>query len=97
MSYAVTVDFEITADDFDRFLERVKIQASDSLQLEQGCLEFKVWTGSAQAGHVYLYEVYESAGAFQEHLQSRHFKQFDAEVAGWILSKKVECWDSPAA
>lgn len=97
MSYAVTVDFEINSGEFDRFLERVKIQASDSLRLEGGCLEFKVWTGSAQESHVYLYEVYEGAAAFQEHLQSRHFKQFDAEVASWVLSKKVECWDGPAA
>jgi len=38
---------------------------------------------------VFLYEVYESAKAFQAHLAMPHFKTFNALTAPWVESKTV--------
>jgi quinol monooxygenase YgiN len=40
-----------------------------------------------------LYEIYDDAPAFDRHLASDHFRDFDAVVAPWVRTKKVETWD----
>lgn len=90
--HVITVDFEINKGDEQRFLERMRQQASDSLAQEEGCLQFDVCLDPADAGKVFLYEVYRDEGAFQIHLASDHFRDFDRAVAGWVADKRVTAW-----
>jgi autoinducer 2-degrading protein len=41
---------------------------------------------------VFLYEVYESAAAFQGHLGMPHFKAFSEKTADWVQSKTVHAY-----
>lgn len=91
--YIVTVHFEIHDEHMAEFMDKMKAQANNSLQLEDECFLFDVCTDSARPGEVYLYEVYASRAAFDLHLASGHFKEFDAAVQPMLKSKSVQTWD----
>lgn len=86
---AVLVDFIIKDGVMEEFMPLMQQQAENSQRLEDGCLQFDVCTDPNSAYAVFLYEVYDSRAAFDLHLQSAHFKAFDAAVADMIAEKTV--------
>ena len=90
--YVVTVDLGIRRGHAEAFLEAIRAQATNSLEREEACLQFDVCTASDDAGRVFLYEVYGDEAAFQDHLETAHFHEFDASTADWVESKRVETW-----
>lgn len=90
--YVVTVTFALNTGCEALFLERVREQARDSLGREPNCHQFDVCTDPERPDQVFLYEVYGNPAAFQSHLESEHFKDFDAAVAGWVADKTVTTW-----
>jgi len=91
--YVVTVTFVTEAEYRDAFAEAMNTQARNSLERETACLRFDVCRDRDDPDTTLLYEIYEDAAAFQDHLASNHFKEFDALVAGWVVSKRVNTWD----
>ncbi len=67
------------------------------LKDEPGCRQFDVCTDPDRPGDVFLYELYDDADAFQAHLQTPHFKSFDAKVAGMIAQKTVRTYAKVAS
>ncbi|MEH6548150.1 MAG: putative quinol monooxygenase [Sneathiella sp.] len=92
--YVVLVEFEIESDHFNAFKIRVLRQAKDSLALETECHIFDVCVDTDADNHIVLYEHYSNRAAFEHHLDSDHFKDFDSEVTPWILSKSVRSLNS---
>ncbi len=90
--HSVTVEFEIAAGREEDFLARVKQQAGDSLEREVDCLQFDVCVAPDAPGRIFLYEIYRDPAAFQVHLESTHFADFDATVADWVAAKTVRAW-----
>ncbi|MEM1344252.1 MAG: putative quinol monooxygenase [Pseudomonadota bacterium] len=90
--YVVTVVFETETAEEAAFLIRVKQQARDSIEREAGCLRFDVATDPKRVGRVLLYEIYTSREAFDLHLASPHYRQFDADVAPMVRSRRVQTW-----
>jgi quinol monooxygenase YgiN len=88
----VSVHFIVKAGTETLFLARVLRQAKESLDLEAGCLTFDVCVDPANPRRVFLYEVYADAGAFDLHLNSAHFREFDADTCDWIAEKVVDRW-----
>ena len=88
----IIVRFEIDPEFEDVFLRRVMEQAAVSLRLERDCLQFDVCRDPGIAHHVLLYEIYASDAAFEAHLLSDHFLQFDRDTRRWVVSKTVERW-----
>lgn len=41
---------------------------------------------------MFLYEVYDDRAAFQAHLTSVHFLEFDAQTASMVAGKTVQFW-----
>ncbi len=91
--YVVVVEFELQARHAAAFRARVARQAADSLDLEPGCHVFDVCVDPARDDFVLLYEVYSDRAAFDAHLQSAHFADFDAEVADWVENKVVRAFE----
>ena len=89
--FVVLVDFVVTAEDRERFLELLTTNAQASVAQEAGCLQFDVCTEIGAPGHVFLYEVYEDAAAFEAHKQTPHFEVFDRESRGLFIEKRVRC------
>ncbi len=95
--YAVTVVFQIKAETVEDFLPLMIANAEASLKDEPGCRQFDVCTDPDRPGDVFLYELYDDADAFQAHLQTPHFKSFDANVAGMIAQKTVRTYAKVAS
>jgi quinol monooxygenase YgiN len=89
---AITVEFEIHSDHIKAFREAVRAQARNSLDRETACRQFDVCEDLEAPHRFFLYELYDDPPAFDAHLASEHFKQFDAQVAPWVTSKKVAIW-----
>ena len=87
--YVVLVHFEIKPDSVDAFTQRVCRQARDSLENEPDCHLFDVCVDPASRGDIVLYEVYENKEAFDEHLASGHFLEFDRDAKDWVKRKTV--------
>ena len=90
--YAVTVNFVVKEEHIDAFESVMKKQASNSLSLEPGCHHFDVCFDQSDRKRVFLYELYTDKAAFDEHLKTAHFLDFDAKVKDWIISKTAENW-----
>lgn len=89
MSYTVIVSFKLKAEFAVEFMQYMQEQAKNSLINEPGCIIFEIWNHPNVPEQVYLYEAYVNRGAFKYHLESEHFKEFDAAVDHMILDKKV--------
>ncbi|KUF10048.1 putative quinol monooxygenase [Pseudoponticoccus marisrubri] len=89
--FAVTVTLTLHPGTRAAFLPLMTENARRSLADEPGCRQFDICTDGAE--QVFLYEIYDSAAAFDAHLDSAHFKAFDAQVAGMIAEKTVTTWD----
>ena len=87
--YVVIVEFTTHEESFEAFLARVRQQASDSLQQEPDCHVFDVCVSPDRECFVLLYEVYSDRDAFDVHLESAHFRDFDTTVSEWVSDKKV--------
>lgn len=87
--YLVAVTFDVVPAQFAAFKIRMAKQAADSLT-EPGCQRFDVWADPEGAPRVFLYEIYDDRAAFDAHLDSAHFKDFDAAVGPWLEGKAVE-------
>lgn len=90
---AVTVTFEVMPERAESFREAVLIQAENSVRREEKCRQFDVCADADHPGIIFLYEIYDNAAAFQEHLASDHFKAFDTMVKPWLTGKTVETWE----
>ncbi len=90
--FVVTVVFEIERDAVDHFMKRIRQQADDTLALEPKCHRFNICIDTKRSDRILLYEIYDDAAAFASHLDSDHFKSFDAETSPNVRSKKVESW-----
>ena len=63
--HIVTVHFHIAPDHRADFLRAIKANASRSVEHEPGCRQFDVCVSPDDAGHVFLYEVYDEVTPFE--------------------------------
>ena len=86
--YVVTVDFGTAPENFDRFKQIMNENAKASVTNEPGCREFNVFEDPKAPNHLMLFEVYDDEAAFQQHVNSPHFKHFD-EVSKPIITSRA--------
>ncbi len=94
--FVVCVTFTIQPDAMARFMPLMLAQAENSLTQEAECLRFDVCSGGASEDEVFLYEIYASEAAFQAHLASAHFKEFDAAIGDLVAGKSVSTYGNVA-
>lgn len=90
--FAVVVTFRLNPGQLPAFLPAMKANAATSLEQEDGCHRFDVCTDPERPNEVFLYELYADRTAFDAHLKSAHFKDFDARVAKLIATKGVRTY-----
>ncbi len=91
--FVVTVDFQIKQEHVAEFVETMKKQAANSLRKEDGCLQFDVCRDPGDAARIFLYEVYKDSEAFELHLKTEHFLEFNKTVSPWTASKSDQKWE----
>ena len=89
---AITVRFQIKPAHEAAFVERVQLQARETLDREAACRQFDVCRNLHNVREVFLYELYDDEAAFAAHLKTEHFVAFDADTRGWVEDKVVEKW-----
>lgn len=90
---AVIVEVNVKPGRLAEFLPRMELQARNSVDLEPQCHQFDVWQDGEAPEKVTLYEVYENREAFEAHLATEHFKDFDGAVSGMLVSKSLRILD----
>ena len=91
--YVVTVDFAIKPNFLSEFMDLISENAKASVTLEEHCLRFDVLTPiSSEADKVFLYEIYTSQAAFENHLTTQHYKKFDRATAHMVVSKSPKAF-----
>lgn len=89
--YVVTVLFSIKADHVAAFRDAILRNAAASLRDEPGCHRFDVCFSEDEA-RCFLYELYDDRAAFDAHMQTAHFKDFDRTTITMIVNKKLEAY-----
>ncbi|MBY6154662.1 antibiotic biosynthesis monooxygenase [Vannielia litorea] len=89
--YVVTVIFEPHTGQMEAFLPLMLENARRSLEDEPGCHRFDVCL-TEDRGRVFLYEIYTDEAAFGVHVETAHFKSFDAAVADMVREKTVNMY-----
>ncbi len=90
--YVVAVTFRLHAAHADAFLSAIQENARLSVETEPGCHRFDVAVGEDGPETVFLYELYTDRAAFEAHLTTAHFKEFDGKAADWIAEKDIRCY-----
>ena len=92
MPFAVVVRFQIDPSQWDDFMPLMLKNAKTSREIEAGCLQFDVAHDPETPNEVFLYEVYDDRAAFEAHLASAHFQEFDGLVQDMIVAKDVQTY-----
>jgi quinol monooxygenase YgiN len=87
--YVVTVTFQLVPGFGEQFVRAVKANARESLARERGCRRFDVCVAHDDENRVFLYEMYDTAEDFEQHLKTAHFLAFNEATSEWLLSKQV--------
>ena len=91
--YVITVKFETTEESKDAFRKAVLQQARNSLTKESGCRRFDVCRDPENDTRFFLYEIYDDKAAFERHLQTAHYDDFDAKIKEWVILKNPQGWE----
>lgn len=91
--YVVCVTFRIHPGQTEAFYPLVLAQAATSLREEPGCHRFDVCSDGGPNTEIFLYELYQDAAAFDHHLETAHFRQFDRESADMVAEKRVKTYN----
>ncbi|GIR52738.1 MAG: hypothetical protein CM15mP62_02090 [Rhodospirillaceae bacterium] len=87
--FVIIVDFLIKENEVENFKPLMLENARASLMDEPGCRQFDVCFDLEDSRKCFLYEVYDSKAAFDEHLLTVHFKTFDEAVGSMLENKQV--------
>ena len=87
--FAIIVDFKLKPGVRSAFRQLVDANARASAGREPGCRRFDVLEPGGDADRILLYEIYDSVAAFDAHLGSPHYAEFDAASAPLVTGKSV--------
>ncbi len=87
--FVVVVFFEAKPEHVADFKSSILENAAASVRDEPGCRQFDVAQDPARPEQFFLYEIYDDEPAFKAHIETAHFKSFDAASAAWVADKKV--------
>jgi quinol monooxygenase YgiN len=88
--FVVTVDFEVHQGKLGEFMPLMLDNAEKSRTLEPGCDRFDVLSPDGGGHHVFLYEIYSDKAAFDAHLKTEHFLQFNERSAPLLKGKTID-------
>jgi autoinducer 2-degrading protein len=91
MSFVLQVDLRIKPENVEAFMKQVLENAAAARE-EAGCRQFDVVVDPDDPTRVMLYEVYDSAQAFEQHQQTAAFKKYLAEAVPLLASRARHIW-----
>lgn len=95
--FVVLVEFETKPEHCTDFASAVQMQSRNSLGNETDCHVFDICRDPDNENRFVLYEVYSDREAFEHHLKSAHFIDFDSRTGQMIANKSVRILNRMAA
>jgi (4S)-4-hydroxy-5-phosphonooxypentane-2,3-dione isomerase len=83
--YINLADIDLYPASIDKFMAALKANAAASVQ-EAGCREIEIGIPQDNPQHVFIFEIYNSAGAWDSHQATAHFLKFYG-IAAPLMSK----------
>jgi autoinducer 2-degrading protein len=87
--YVVLVNISVKHEYQEMFQEAILGNAGQSLASELDCWVFDVAVNT-QGNEFWLYEVYRDQQAFESHLKTEHFLEFDRLTQTWLEAKSIQ-------
>ena len=88
--FVIIVEFNLrSADQMIDFRRLVDENAIASVNREPGCQRFDVAVPNDRKDQIILYEIYDDEAAFEAHLKTRHYLEFNAAAAAFIESRTI--------
>ncbi len=91
--FVATITIEVDAENESIFHNAAMKQAEVSLAREVGCIQYDVSFHPTRKSICFMYQVYDSQAAYDHHLLSDHYSNFDQITLPWVASKKVDIWE----
>lgn len=92
--FAVTVSIRLHEGAAEAFMPLMERNARQSLKDESGCTRFDICSDPKRPEDIFLYELYDTPEAFQLHLKTPHFLEFDRETASMVAEKAVTTFET---
>jgi quinol monooxygenase YgiN len=87
--FVITVDFRLKPGTMEEFRRLIDANAVASCRDEAGCRRFDVLAPESDADRIFLYEIYDDKSAFDAHLKSTHYVQFNRDSSDLVREKIV--------
>ena len=82
--YVIIAPIQIKSGHKEEFIEALIYDAKGSVNDEPECLQFNVIQDANDSNRIWLYEVYTSEAAFQQHMQTPHYTKWRDTVKDWM-------------
>jgi autoinducer 2-degrading protein len=86
LPYINSVDIDVSPAQIDNYLTALKENGAASVH-EPGCRAFNIAVSQKDANHVFVFEVYDNASAFDAHVQTDHFKRYAAATKDMVAKR----------
>ena len=87
--FVIVVDFRVKPGQMAAFRRLIDANAKASVKDEKGCSRFDVCADRKDPNRILLYEIYDDRAAFDVHLKTRHFLEFNDASAPLVDQKIV--------
>jgi autoinducer 2-degrading protein len=77
---------DVASSQIDAYLAALKENGAASVH-EPGCRTFNIAVSQKDPNHVFVFEVYDNAAAFDAHLQTDHFKKYAATTKDMVAKR----------
>jgi (4S)-4-hydroxy-5-phosphonooxypentane-2,3-dione isomerase len=94
--YVNAVDIDVVPGKIENYLAAIKEVGAASIKSEPGCSEFDITVSQKDPNHLFIFEVYENAAAFDAHLKSDHYKKYAATAKDVVAKREVHPLSSVA-
>jgi (4S)-4-hydroxy-5-phosphonooxypentane-2,3-dione isomerase len=84
--YINAVDIDVVPGQIDNYLAAIKENGAASVH-EPGCRAFNITVAQTDTNHIFIFEVYDNAAAFDAHKQTGHFKKYAATTKEMIAKR----------
>jgi autoinducer 2-degrading protein len=86
LPYINSVDIDVAPAQIDNYLTALKENGAASVH-EPGCRAFNIAVSQKDTNHVFVFEVYDNAAAFDSHLETDHFKKYAAATKDMVAKR----------
>jgi quinol monooxygenase YgiN len=93
--YINAVDIDVVPGQIDAYLAALKENGAAAVH-EPGCHEFNITVSPKDPNHVFIFEVYDNAAAFEAHRATDHFKKYAATTKDMVAKRDARAFTSVA-